>query len=60
MVYPKKVKEGKRITVTLDRYQYDAIMELARRNRKAFADIVRAIIDEYLKNHNLIDNLIAQ
>jgi predicted DNA-binding ribbon-helix-helix protein len=54
MVYPKKVKEGIRITVTLDKYQYDAIMELARKNRKAFADIVRLIVDEYLKNHNLI------
>jgi len=56
MVYPKKVKEGKRITVTLDRYQYDAIMEIARRDRKAFADIVRMIVDEYLKNHSLIAN----
>jgi predicted DNA-binding ribbon-helix-helix protein len=54
MVYPKKVKEGKRITITLDRYQYDAIMEIARRERKAFADIIRLIVDEYLKNHNFI------
>lgn len=54
MVYPKKVKEGKRITITLDRYQYDAIMEIARRESKAFADIIRLIVDEYLKNHNFI------
>ena len=54
MVYPKKVKEGRRVTVTFDRYQYDAIMEIALREKKAFADIVRLIVDEYLKNHNLI------
>jgi predicted DNA-binding ribbon-helix-helix protein len=54
MVYPKKVKEGRRVTVTFDRYQYDALMAIAHRERKAFADVVRMIIDEYLKNNNLI------
>nr|ADJ54279.1 hypothetical CopG [archaeon enrichment culture clone 1(2010)] len=54
MPYPKKVKVPVRITVTLDKNQYDTIMELAEKQHKAFADIVRLIIDEYLKNHNLI------
>jgi len=54
MVYPKKVKEGRRVTVTFDRYQYDALMAIAHRERKAFADVVRMIIDEYLKSNNLI------
>jgi predicted DNA-binding ribbon-helix-helix protein len=54
MVYPKKVKEWRRLTVTFDRYQYDAIKEIARREGKTFADVVREIIDEYLKSHNLI------
>jgi predicted DNA-binding ribbon-helix-helix protein len=54
MGYPKKVKEWRRLTITFDRYQYDAIMEIARREKKTFADIVRMIVDEYLKSHNLI------
>ena len=60
MGYPKKIKEWRRLTITFGRYQYDAIMEIARREKKTFADIVRMIVDEYLKNHNLIDNLIAE
>jgi len=54
MGYPKKVREWRRLTITFDRYQYDAIMEIARREKKTFADIIRMIVDEYLKSHNLI------